>query len=112
MAVERSEFVDYLTEVFAELGPVSARRMFGGFGLYHDDLMFALVADDVLYLKADAESESAFVERELSRFEYMKQGRPVRMSFFAAPEEIFDDPEQARDWGRLALQAALRSKRK
>ena len=86
--------------------------MFGGFGIYYDDLMIGLVAADVLYLKADAESAPVFVERNLAQFEYLKQGRPVRLSFYAAPEEIFDDPDAARDWAIRAFEAALRSKRK
>jgi len=109
---QTTEFVDYLTEVFEALGPVRAKRMFGGFGIYHDDLMFGLVAGDVLYLKADSETKARFSRRNLPRFEYLKQGKPVRLSFFAAPEEVFDDPEVAREWATLALEAALRSRRK
>jgi DNA transformation protein len=111
MARPTSEFVDYLSEVFQALGQVDAKRMFGGFGIYHDDLMFGLVADDVLYLKADAESAPAFVARQLAQFQYLKQGKPVRLSFYAAPEEIFDDPDEARDWATRACEAALRSRR-
>jgi DNA transformation protein len=107
-----SEFVEYLTEVFESFGAVRAKRMFGGYGIYHDDLMFALVADDVLYLKADAESSATFVAQGLAQFEYSKQGRLLRMSYYAAPEEIFDDPEEARLWATLAFEAALRSRRK
>ena len=112
MVSRRSGFVDYLSEVFQSFGVVHAKRMFGGFGIYHDDLMFGLVADDVLYLKADAESAPAFAARNLAQFEYLKQGRPVRLSFYAAPEEIFDDPDEARDWATLAFEAALRSQRR
>jgi DNA transformation protein and related proteins len=48
-----SEFVDSLDEVVAQFGAISAKHMFGGYGIYHDSVMFGLVADDVLYLKAD-----------------------------------------------------------
>ena len=48
-----NQFADYLNEVFGQFGPIRVQRMFGGFGLYRDELMFALVADNVLYLKAD-----------------------------------------------------------
>lgn len=104
-----SEFTDYLHEVFAEFGEIRARRMFGGYGIYHDDRMFGLVADDVLYLKTDAQSVDAFRERGLEPFVYVKDGRPMKMSYFMAPEEIFDDPDEARRWALLAFEAALRS---
>jgi len=106
-----SEFVDYLLEVFAEFGEVTGKRMFGGHGLFHQGLMIGLVADDVLYLKADAETSGKFSERGLSQFEYVKNGKPMKMSYFLAPEEIYDDPEEASRWASIAYAAALRSKR-
>jgi DNA transformation protein len=105
-------FVDHLEEVFSALAPVRIRRMFGGHGIFHDGLMFALVADDVVYLKADAESLHHFTARGLAPFSYMKQGRAVELSYRAAPDEMFDDTEEAARWSRLAFDAALRSQAK
>lgn len=109
---QASEFVDYLSEVFESFGPISARRMFGGYGIYHDGLMFGLVAYDVLYLKADAETAQRFEDEGLAKFEYVKQGKPMRLSYYSAPEIIFDDPDEARAWASLAFEAALRSRKK
>lgn len=103
-----SEFVDHLHEEFASFGPIRTRPMFGGFGVYHDDLMFGLVANDVLYLKADAESAPQFEAEGLERFIYVKQGTPTSMSYYTAPETIFDDPDIAREWATRAYAAALR----
>lgn len=105
-----NEFVEYLHEVFAAFGPIDARRMFGGYGIFRDGVMFALVADDVLYLKADDSSARLFESRNLGRFQYNKGGMAVSMSYYEAPEEIFDSPEDAALWGRRALDAALRAK--
>lgn len=112
MAQAPSEFVEYLAEVFETFGPITSRRMFGGYGIYRDGLIFGIVADDVLYLKADDDSAEAFAERGLSKFEYTKQGKRMQMSYYAAPEEIFDDPDEARAWATLAFEAALRSRKK
>ena len=106
-----SEFVDSLHEVFAQFGAISAKHMFGGYGIYHDSVMFGLVADDVLYLKADETSSADFMQRGLSAFEYEKAGKSIRMSYYAAPEEIFDAPERATQWATLAFDAALRAKK-
>lgn len=83
--------------------------MFGGHGVYHDGLMFGLVADDVLYFKADDQSVQRFVDLGLAQFEYAKEGRRTRMSYWEAPEAIFDDPQQAKEWAGLAYDAALRA---
>jgi len=106
-----SEFVKNLNDVFTLFGAIEAKRMFGGYGIYHDGLMFALVADDVLYLKADDSTSGAFVELGLQLFEYEKNGKLMRMSYYAAPEEIFDDLEQAREWAAQEYGAALRARK-
>lgn len=105
-----SEFVDHLSEVFASFGPVHARRMFGGHGLYHDGLMFGLIAGNALYLKTDAQTQQAFEARGLEPFVYVKDGRPMTMSYRLAPEEIYDDPDVAREWAERAWSAAVRAK--
>ena len=104
-----SEYVEYLEEVFGQFGPIQPRRMFGGYGIFHKGLMFALVADDTLYLKADETISKYFTERELEQFSYEKQGKSFKMSYFMAPEEIFDDPEEAKVWAGRSYAAAVRS---
>lgn len=106
-----SEFVQFLLETLGAFGEVRARRMFGGVGLFHQDLMIGLVANDVLYLKADSESAAYFTEKGLTAFEYVKNGRSMKMSYFLAPEEIFDDPDEAKRWAALAFDAACRAKK-
>lgn len=105
-----SEFVSHLNEVFEDFGPISARRMFGGYGIYHGDLMFGLVADEVLYLKADAQSQPEFARRGLLPFTYVKAGKTMTMSYFTAPEEIHEDRAAAKRWAVLAYEAALRNR--
>lgn len=105
-----SEFVDYLNEVFVKFGNIHDRKMFGGYGIYHDGVMFGLVADDVLYLKADEYTADYYKSRGLDQFEYDKGGKIVKMSYYLAPEEILDSPEDAAIWAKRAYEAALRVK--
>ncbi|NDZ12250.1 transcriptional regulator [Variovorax sp. WS11] len=104
-----SQFVQSLHEVFERMGRIETRRMFGGHGIYHDGRMFALVASDTLYLKADAQTLAEFEKRGLPAFGYEREGRRMEMSYRQAPEEIFEDRDEAGRWGRLAWEAALRS---
>lgn len=103
-----SEYTDYLQEVFAPFAAIEVRRMFGSYGLYREGLMFGLVSDDVLYLKADAASVAEFDARRLPPFSYARGGRRVSLSFYQAPEAVFDDAEEARTWAMRAYEAALR----
>jgi DNA transformation protein len=107
-----SEFVDYLHEVFERFGPVEVRRMFGGYGIYHDGLMFALVDDDTLYLKADAGNISQFEQRGLHPFTYNSRGRTVQLSYYLAPGEMLEDRDEAAAWARRSFEAAIRSRTK
>ncbi len=105
-----SGFTDFLPELFEGFGRVTLRRMFGGHGLYHDGSMIGLVASDVLYLKADDETRELFTARRLGPFRYGREGKMASMSYYEAPSEIFDDPDDAAIWARRAFAAALRAK--
>ncbi len=107
-----NEFVEYLNEVFRLFGPLRSRRMFGGYGIYFNDLMIGLVADNTLYLKTDALSAQQFSDVGSLPFEYTKNGVVMKMSYSSAPIEIFDDPAIARTWACTAYEAALRSRNK
>ena len=72
-----SDYVEYLKEVFSGFGSIQPRRMFGGYGIFYKGLMFGLVADDMLYLKADKAISRHFAERELESFSYEKQGKSL-----------------------------------
>lgn len=104
-----SVFVQSLHEVFERLGRIETKRMFGGHGVWHEGRMIALVANDTLYLKSDAESAPHFDRLELPPFTYTRQGKSMPMSYRLAPADLFEDRQEAALWGRLAYEAALRS---
>ncbi|MGJ3233360.1 MAG: TfoX/Sxy family protein [Oceanicaulis sp.] len=107
-----AEFLDFARELFSGIGHVRSRAMFGGVSLYADDLIFAILAEDVVYLKVDddlgAELEALGCEPLMFT---PKSGEPKAMSYRRLPEEALDDEATARDWGRRALDVALKAKR-
>ena len=110
MAVSEA-FAEHVLELLGGLGPLRIKRMFGGAGVYRDDLMFALLDDDVLYIKADAESRPAFEAAGSSPFTVEMKGRTETMGYWRLPAEAADDAEAAERWARLGLEAALRARR-
>ena len=107
-----SEFSDFLIGQMAGFGPVSARRMFGAAGLYRDGIMFAILADDVLYLRVDEDTRRDFEAEGLESFSYgTKSGRNTIMSYMRAPERCLEDTDEMADWCRKAYEAALRVKK-
>lgn len=105
-----SEFVLFLLESLEQLGTVTARAMFGGYGLYLEGRMFGLVAEDELYLKTDREIDCYFDQLSLPHFEYEKKGRRFKMSYRRCPDEALDDAEILAQWVTRSYQAALRAR--
>ena len=103
-----SDLIPHLVDLLGAFGPVQAKRMFGGYGIYRDGLMFGLVADDILYLKVDEQSRPAYQARDLPAFCYLRQGKRVEIrSYRQAPPEALEDPDLLLDWAGKAFQAAL-----
>jgi len=99
--------VEHCLELLAPLGSVRSRRMFGGHGIYVDDLFIALIAFDRLYLKASAETRPRFEAAGCEPFIYDSQGKAVSLGYWTAPPDAMDSPALMAPWGRLAMQAAL-----
>lgn len=105
-------FQDLLEELFAPLGGVTIRRMFGGLGVFKEGMMFALVADDVLYFKADETTAPQFEAEGYGRWVYPGRDRAVPMPYWQAPERLFDEAEAFAEWARAAFAVAGRNKAK
>ena len=103
----QDHFVNHCLELLAPLGAVRARRMFGGHGLYLDDVFVALVAFERLYLKADASTQPCFAAAGCEPFIYEGKGKPISMSYWTVPAEAMDSAAEMAPWARLALQAAV-----
>ncbi len=106
---EEKEFVTYLVDLMQSIGPVKAKGMFGGHGIFLDGLMIALVADSTLYLKVDEESAEDFKKKGLEPFSYYKKNKEYKMSYFQAPEETLEGSEEMNIWANKAYAAALRA---
>lgn len=105
-----NEFVEFVLEGLQPLQGVSARRLFGGWGIYKDGVMFALIAREQLYFKVDDGNRAAYERAELPYFTYTDKGKAIRMPYREAPSEGFDDPEILCAWAREAYAAALRTR--
>ena len=107
--VASDSFAEFLREQLAPLGHVTTRRMFGKTGVFCDGLMLGMVRDDALYFRVDDQNRAAFKEAEaFPPLNYEKKGGTVDLSFWRAPERLFDEPDELVTWARAALAAARR----
>jgi DNA transformation protein and related proteins len=107
--VASAEFAEFLREQLAPLGYVTLRRMFGKTGVFCDGFMLGMVTDNTLYLRVDEHNREAFAEAASEPpLNYRKQGEMIDLSFWRAPERLYDEPGEFVEWARIALAAAAR----
>ena len=105
-------FVSHCLFLLSSLGPVEAKRMFGGHGLFLDGIMVALLASDRLFLKTDDETSGDFAAAGAEPFTYQRGGKAMAMSYWSAPEAAMSDPGGMEPWAERAAAAARRAARK
>ena len=100
--------IKHYKELMAPRGAIRSRAMFGGHGIYCDDLFIAIVIDDQLYLKVDELTQAEFAAAGSSPFVYQGKSKPVAMSYWRAPDEALESPRAMRPWVDMAIAAAAR----
>lgn len=96
--------------LFQPLGRIKSRSMFGGFGIFADETMFALVVHDKLHIRADSTLTEQFKQKGLEPYVYHKRGFPVVTKYFALSEEWQNDCDQTLQVAREALVKAQNEK--
>ncbi len=106
------EFLEFVLDLLSPWGGVTARKMFGGAGLYRDGKMFGLIADDVVYLKVDDTNRPDFEEAGCGPFKPYPD-KPTSMSYYEVPPDVLEEPDALVEWSRrsLAIQTRKSSKR-
>jgi DNA transformation protein len=106
-----NSFHEFVCELFAGVGAISVKRMFGGAGVYAEGLMFGLLADDTIYIKTDTALKADLMQEGSGPFVWTPESGPragekVEMGYWRLPEAALDDPDLAAQWGRKALNVA------
>ena len=108
-----TKVADQAVAALTPLGPVRARAMFGGHGIYLDDVMFALIADDRLWFKVDDHNRVGFLAAGGEIFTYRRDpGKVITMSYVTVPDDVWADRDRLIDWAGQALAAAKRAQAK
>ncbi len=109
----KTDFVDYVvSDLLGEWEGVRARAMFGGYGLYKDDVIFGIIVDDELYFKVGDANRKVYEAAGSRPFEYQAKGRskPTQMSYWQVPADVMDDRGEIRRWAAAARKASLKKK--
>jgi DNA transformation protein and related proteins len=113
MAAPQPEFVTHCLDLLESVGRCTARRMFGGWGISHQGLTFAIIADlgagERLYLKTDAQTGPRFEAEGGERFIYTAKGKPMAMGYHTAPEDAMESPALMRPWAHMGWNTAVQA---
>ena len=107
-----SDIIGWIEEALAPVGAVTSRAMMGGRTVYCDGIIFAIVADDELWFKADATSDAIWDEAGCDRFTYQMGEKTGTMNYRRAPGDVHDDPDEMRRWAEIAIAAGMRGQLK
>ena len=107
----RNQFKDHVVEVLAPLGPVAAKRFFGGIGITHGETLFAMIMGETLYFRVNDESRPRYVAAGAEPFSYeTKTGTREIPGFYAVPDTLLDEPDELIDWAKTAIAVAAAKK--
>jgi len=106
--MNQESYVSFVIEQLAPLGSITSRAMFGGHALYCDGIVFALIAANTLYLKADEVNRPQFEAEGLEPFHPFEDHDAV-MQYYLAPAELFESVDGLEHWARGAVEAGRRA---
>lgn len=106
----QKEFLGKKLKKLSIYGDVTAKFMFGGYGIYFEGMMFALVADEQIYFKTDRQSKEIFERAKQKPFIYLgKPGKPIVMSYYTIPKAAWKSATDLKIWFDLGVEAAKRN---
>jgi len=105
-------YLGFVIDQLAGVGRVRSKRMFGGVGLYAEELFFALLDDNSLYFKVDDTNRGDFIARGMGPFRPFRDKPELAMSYYAVPADVIDDADALVDWARKAMRVAAAAPRK
>lgn len=106
------DYCDYIIDMLRDWHPVTTKRMFGGFALYKQGQVFALILNDTLYFKVDDSNRADYEMAGSEPFIYEAKGKPITISYWQVPAELFDDVETLAQWAERSYQVGLLERNK
>jgi len=108
---KESNLASRVTEQLAFLGSISNRAIFGAVGIFIDERLLGIVADDVLYLHTGPTNRDDYLSRGCRQFKPYPNAFDLTTDHHQVPEEVLNDPAELKAWGQRALLAAVEAAR-
>jgi DNA transformation protein len=111
MATMISDYVLYILDLLTPYGAITSRAMFGGYGIYKNQVIIGIIVDDELYFKVDQTNQTQYEEMGSVPFTYNRGDKLATMSYWKVPIEIMEDEEILGHWLDDSYRISLKSKK-
>lgn len=105
-------YVDHISELLSPYGNIRSKFMFGGYGIYLNDVIIGLIANNILYFKVNDSNKAQYQEYDSEPFTYEAKGKTAIMSYWRVPEEVLEDSELLEIWVQQSYDISKKTKRK
>ena len=110
--MQNNDYIDYVLDILEPFGNIRSRKMFGGYGIYKEDIFFALIIDGILRFKVDDTNRSDYEECGCEPFRYTgKKDKVVVMNYWEVPIDVLENRDLLEQWVDKALDVARRAKK-
>lgn len=106
----KKEFVNYILDLLSPYGCIKERAMFGGYGIYKEGIIVAIIIADELYFKVDDQSVKVYEAKGSKPFTYKANSKTITLSYRQVPLDVMEDEELLGEWLIKAWQISLNRK--
>lgn len=99
-------FLSFVLDQLDACGPITAKRMFGGIGLYAGDRFFAILMNDTIYLKVDDATRVSYETAGSRPFNPFPERGGGSTQYFEVPLAVLEDADELARWARDAIRVA------
>ncbi|MEK7643017.1 MAG: TfoX/Sxy family protein [Patescibacteria group bacterium] len=100
ITIQSDEFQIYVLEQLSNLSGIWARRMFGGWGLYHGAKFFGIISKGRFYMKVSERTRGYYLAAGMKPFS--PRSSQVLKSYYEVPLDVLENREELERWVTLS----------
>ena len=108
--MSNQETLEHILDVLDGEEGISFKRMFGGYGLFKNELAVALILRSEIFMKVDQSNINDYKSAFSKPFTYKKNGKDISLSNWSIPSEILEDKDLFIEWFLKSYRVALDKK--
>ena len=105
------DYLEHILDALTLCDNIRAKRMFGGYGIYQNSIIFAIIAENELYFKVDESNIDLYKDLNSEPFTFLARGKTISMSYWKVPDEILEDRALLAKYVKLSVLVSAKNKK-